>query len=515
MPLAHLLQVEDVRILLDCGLPDCCPEMEEVDWGEERRPAGVYGWEYCRGLRKNASSIDLVLLSHGDLAHSGLYAYAYAHWGLTAPAYTTWPGEESLAQGDEDADHKEVKMADREKKKYVASVQEVHEAFASITVLRFSQPCHLQEKCQGLTIMPFNAGHTLVGTTILYAVDKNHIRERHRDGTRYDPKLILAIPASLPHGASRAIFADFAQTETSVVLLTGRGEEVTLGRTLFGRWNNQQREEYKRDRGKIGNNKQPQEPPSKFITTVAEVQLACRLLFVDVESLNDGRAVKTIVPQVNPRMMIIVYAPAGATDHLMDSCSGIRAMTKDIYAPAQGERIQIGQHTNSFSISLSDELLASIKMSRACIFQQHDTFEDNEVGHVTGRIATIATNTIPIFEPVSASAAHESRSKRAVRGRMLGARPRMSHPQSTPIGEPKLTALKTRLATVGVQAELIGEGVLICGAAARRGGMPDSLEDSIAVKKTARAMVDLEGPVSDVYYVVCREVYHLHALVAA
>jgi cleavage and polyadenylation specificity factor subunit 2 len=48
-------------------------------------------------------------------------------------------------------------------------------------------------KCQGLTITPFNAGHTLGGTiwkirspsagTILYAVDMNHMRERHLDGT--------------------------------------------------------------------------------------------------------------------------------------------------------------------------------------------------------------------------------------------------------------------------------------------------------------------------------------------
>ena len=48
-------------------------------------------------------------------------------------------------------------------------------------------------KCQGLTIIPFNAGHTLGGTiwkirsptagTILYAVDMNHMRERHLDGT--------------------------------------------------------------------------------------------------------------------------------------------------------------------------------------------------------------------------------------------------------------------------------------------------------------------------------------------
>lgn len=50
--------------------------------------------------------------------------------------------------------------------------------------------------------------------------------------------------------------------------------------------------------------KAPLEPPSKFISSDIEIQLACRLLFVDLEGLNDGRAVKTIVPQVNPRKMV-------------------------------------------------------------------------------------------------------------------------------------------------------------------------------------------------------------------
>jgi cleavage and polyadenylation specificity factor subunit 2 len=104
-----------------------------------------------------------------------------------------------------------------------------------------------------------------------------------------------------------------------------------------------------------------------------------------MEGLNDGRAVKTIVPQVNPRKMvcllsrpqfirldpryqIIVHAPSNATDMLIESCANIRAMTRDIYAPARGETIQIGQQTSSFSISLGDELLQSVKMSRVrCI----------------------------------------------------------------------------------------------------------------------------------------------------
>ena len=43
-------------------------------------------------------------------------------------------------------------------------------------------------------------------------------------------------------------------------------------------------------------------------------------------------------------------------------------MTKDIYAPSQDETVQIGQQTNTFSISLSDDVLAAIKMSRVSIF---------------------------------------------------------------------------------------------------------------------------------------------------
>ena len=60
---------------------------------------------------------------------------------------------------------------------------------------------------------------------------------------------------------------------------------------------------------------QPQEPPSKFVTTEVEVQLACRLLFVDLEGLNDGRAVKTIVPQVNPRKMVSGLAVLSHTNY--------------------------------------------------------------------------------------------------------------------------------------------------------------------------------------------------------
>lgn len=68
-----------------------------------------------------------------------------------------------------------------------------------------------------------------------------------------DPKLILAVPASLSHGPSRHLFADFAAVPDNVVLLTNRGAEGTLSRSLFDYWNEAQRGDTW-DKGKIGRN---------------------------------------------------------------------------------------------------------------------------------------------------------------------------------------------------------------------------------------------------------------------
>ena len=55
IPLAYLLQVDDVRILLDCGSPDWCPEEPEGTSSvvkEEDLQERHYHWEeYCETLK--------------------------------------------------------------------------------------------------------------------------------------------------------------------------------------------------------------------------------------------------------------------------------------------------------------------------------------------------------------------------------------------------------------------------------------------------------------------------------
>ncbi|CAE6531277.1 unnamed protein product [Rhizoctonia solani] len=824
-PLCYILQIDDVRILLDCGAPDWHPEPST-----EANGAGEPHWvQYCEQLAVQAPTVDLVLLSHADIAHVGLFPYAHAKYGLRAPAYASLPVQdmgrmavldniESIRSEEpvEDPTSSDPALAgldialptfgvtpDPSKQRKIASVKETHDAFKSLHALRYSQPAHLQGKCQGITITPFSAGHTIGGTiwkirspsagTVVYAVNLNHTKERHLDGTvllkggagggvleslsrpdllitdaertlvsghsvlmpcdastrilellvlfdqhwsfsklraplclvgrtahdmltlvrsmmewfggtvtkeeafdtgnnkkrkrnqegeddalgtlalrfkyleifpspdalvsRYPssmPKLLLVVPATLSHGNSRRIFTEFASVPGNAVILSTPSEPGTLANTLFNEWNSGQsdnekfgygsmnskiplvgaeleqylekerilkerqatqraalarsqrlleadeadsdssnseadeeevedalgddmdiggpegdesakqlsfdiflkgnvsraasffktagqasrfrmfphierkrrvdeygetvdvaawlrkdralavaveaeeaREAHQKRQEEEEKNKVPVEPPSKFIVETVEVQLRCQLLFVDMDGLNDGRSVKTIIPQVNPRKMIIVHSHREATDALKESCLSIKAMTRDIHAPDVGESVQIGQQTNVFTVALSDELIASVKMSR---------FEDNEIGFVHGRVTGNANSTVPALEPtmlVSSTGDSENMST-------LDVRPVLSLPWSTMIGDLRLTALKTRLGVLGIAAEFIGEGVLVCGT--RTSG---TLEDVVAVRKTARGQVVVEGSISDVYYTVRREVYDLHALVAA
>lgn len=124
-------------------------------------------------LYRIAPSIDLVLLSHGDLAHSGLFAYAFARWGLRASTYTTLPvqgmariatlEEVTALRMEEDVDppkqieeplpikveedametdpHQSIPAGKNGVR--IPTIEEVNDAFESVITLRYSQPTHL------------------------------------------------------------------------------------------------------------------------------------------------------------------------------------------------------------------------------------------------------------------------------------------------------------------------------------------------------------------------------------
>ncbi|PVF96449.1 hypothetical protein CPB86DRAFT_736678 [Serendipita vermifera] len=860
IPVAYILEIDEVKILLDCGSPD----WHSYDHLDTKGRSEAKWKSYCTELQRHAPSIDLVLLSHGDLAHSGLYAYAHARWGLTATAYTTLPvqatariaalEEATDMRREENVDGKAVQTEPdemevtagtepQEMRPLIATTEEINEAFQSITTLRYSQPTHLAGKCHGITIIPFASGHTIGGTiwkirspsagTLVYAINLNHLKERHLDGSvlrlstgggvfeplarpdvmitdaeraltiggkrkerdeallniitdtlsgghslllpidsstrllellvltdqhwaykrlrapicllssstkellttvrsmmewlggtiskedvgestrtskrrRLDddeeeslgalalrfkfieifatpeqmvekfssrePKLILAVPASMSHGPSRSLFADFAAVQGNVVIITQRAEQGTLSRFLMDRWEAAQEQSKKWQDGKLGEpvpldrpielelrnkvllqgeelekyrekekaakekaaaeraaatrkqqmreeeadtsdsesgssddsdsgedgaleqklqiegvdwntldhedtglkhqsfdifvkghltktstffktsdagapryrmfpyierkrrlddfgeiidvsawlrkgkildqnveseatkaarlkkagevQKAPEEAPSKFIKERISIDMRCQVYFIDLEGVHDGRALKNILPHVNPRRIILVQATSNATESLIDACRSIRSMTTEIYAPRVGETLRVGEDMRNFTLALSDALMSSIKMS---------TYEDSEIAFIKGRISIPANSGVPVLQPLRITAKQNDDTQMDI---VEASNEILSVPRAVMIGDLKLTSLQVRLNKQGILAEFAGEGILVCRSISDEGE-----EDTVAVRKTRKGEVRVEGDASLLFYTVREEIYKLHALV--
>ncbi|KAG5253642.1 Cleavage and polyadenylation specificity factor family protein [Salix suchowensis] len=135
-----------------------------------------------------ASKIDAVLISYGDMLHLGALPFAMKQFGLNAPVFSTEPVYRLglLTMYDQSFSRKAVSEFD------LFSLDDIDSAFQNFTRLTYSQNHHLSGKGEGIVIAPHVAGHLLGGTVwkitkdgedVVYAVDFNHRKERHLNGT--------------------------------------------------------------------------------------------------------------------------------------------------------------------------------------------------------------------------------------------------------------------------------------------------------------------------------------------
>ncbi|KAF5190062.1 Cleavage and polyadenylation specificity factor subunit [Thalictrum thalictroides] len=169
-PLSYLISIDGFNLLVDCGWNDRFDE------------------SLLEPLTSVSSKIDAVLLSHPDTVHLGALPYAMKRLGLSAPIYSTEPVYRLglLTMYDHYLSRQQV--SDFE----LFNLDDIDSAFQSITRLTYSQNYHLSEKGEGIVIAPHVAGHLLGGTVwritkdgedVIYAVDFNHRKERHLNGT--------------------------------------------------------------------------------------------------------------------------------------------------------------------------------------------------------------------------------------------------------------------------------------------------------------------------------------------
>ncbi|ORY76891.1 beta-lactamase-like protein [Leucosporidium creatinivorum] len=294
------------------------------------------------------------------------------------------------------------------------------------------------------------------------------------------------------------------------------------------------------------------EAPHKFVVEEVQAGLFCSLFVVDMEGASDGRALKTILPQINPRKLVVVGGSSEAVTDLSNSCKAISSMTQEIYTPSMGELITVGEETKNFSVRLGDSIMASLRLSRV---------EDYDVAYVSGVIHFDPESDLPVLErtaltdaiPLSAIAAPPKDEEEEEEDAPTDAEATTTTPPplqtssvenllpplkpSLFIGDLRLALLKEKLSALNVPSEFAGEGVLVCGPAPpesfgfasasaskvdpRRGAKAvaeavseeaaEAAGGRVAVKKTGRGKLVIEGSPGETYFVVRRAVYSLHA----
>lgn len=170
-PSCYLLEIDDFFILLDCG------------WNES------FDVALLEPLKQVAPKVDIVLLSHPDVGHIGGLPYAMSKLGLKAEVFGTIPlfkmGQMFLYDAYQSRTNTEEFT--------LFDLDDVDACFENFKQLKYSQHHVLTSgKGAGIEITPYAAGHMIGGTVwkicketeeIVYAVDYNHKKERHLNGS--------------------------------------------------------------------------------------------------------------------------------------------------------------------------------------------------------------------------------------------------------------------------------------------------------------------------------------------
>lgn len=220
-PSCYLLEVDETRILLDCGTT---PSLDVSHLQAIRRLLGRH-------------KLDAVLLSHGTLQYLGGLPIVFAlvqEQETVPPILGTLPvhhlGMVALYEAFESAAQFGAAPA-------AINLDLVDRAFDQMIQLRFAQTFLLPGS--GLAIQAQPAGHTVGGTvwriragddTIVYAPAFNHKREAHLDGAPYE---LLARPTLLLTAAGQALSPSVPRKTRDETLLGAIGTALNGGGTVL------------------------------------------------------------------------------------------------------------------------------------------------------------------------------------------------------------------------------------------------------------------------------------------
>ncbi|KAI9033149.1 beta-lactamase-like protein [Hyaloraphidium curvatum] len=215
------------------------------------------------------------------------------------------------------------------------------------------------------------------------------------------------------------------------------------------------------------------EIPSKYLVEELEIHVRCKVQYVDFEGETDGRSIKNILPQVQPKKLILVRGTDEATDAMKQFCLSAVNFTRDVLAPAVNETVNVSMAKNIYQLRLTDTLVSSLKMSKV---------EEYQLAFVDGVIHLPSDGGDPVLDLPAQENSNTSQQAAVI------------------VGDLKLSEFRRILQSAGITADFQEGGILVCNSG------------TVSVRKSSTGKLVLEGLLSKDYYRVRSLLYQAHAI---
>lgn len=255
--------------------------------------------------------------------------------------------------------------------------------------------------------------------------------------------------------------------------------------------------------------------PTKCVTSIVKVKVACRIEFIDFEGRSDDESLKRLISKVKPRRLILVRGLEEKIASFRSFCVQAGFVTAErIYAPKVLELVDATTERHIYKVKLRDALVSSLRFSAAKDGSQlawieaeitmtnpeslmpADEVDQDEATEGAEKMETSDSSTTVLTTDITALSKRGGSKAMPTLQQLPPAR--LSQHSTIFVNELKLSAFKQVLMKEGVQAEFSG-GVLLCNG-------------TVQVKRSETGQIHLEGTVCEDYFKVRKLLYSQYAI---
>lgn len=119
------------------------------------------------------------------------------------------------------------------------------------------------------------------------------------------------------------------------------------------------------------------EPPHKFVIEELAVEMRCKVLVVDMEGKADGRALRSILPLIEPKKLVLINGDPESTQDLASAVTSAILPEDCVFTPSVSEKTKIADVTQSFSLRLYDSLMTALALRKVGFLTLYEQCDAN------------------------------------------------------------------------------------------------------------------------------------------